>query len=185
MGGSCGICRQKHIVEGSSILILRTGENGTVVSLKTTFIGVHTPTGEQWAGGQALGTGLCCCSWAGSEAVPWQQGWLPGTLSPAPLSLCLHLPSHHLQWMFATLVNTRASPHEHSCNTVIHHLHIICSSVAPVFPQWSWQSQLLYWGFLKTNYNKKELHKRYIFVFKAWKQRISKSQSCLGRRELN
>lgn len=103
-------------MEGSSVLILRTGKKGTVVSLKTAFVGGHTPAGEQWTGGQA-----------GSEAVPWpgQQGVTPG--NPQPCSPSLHTTRH---WMFPTLANTRVPVHMDI--TVTQHF-IICITIAPAF----------------------------------------------------
>lgn len=131
----------------------------------------------QWTGGQALGMGLCCCSWAGSAAVPWprQRGWPPGTLSPAAPSLRLHLPSHPPRVDVSHSGRyICACPHWHSCNTVFRHLLHYCTSAS----QWFWQSQLLYCGFLMTDYSKKESHKSCVFVVKAWEQRMSNSQSC-------
>lgn len=80
---------------------------------------------------RSLGMGLCCCSWAGSEAVPWQQGVTlrnPQPCSPFFLTAFAFTPPagdvcHSGKWTFA-------SPHEHSCSTVFHHLHHYCTSMS-------------------------------------------------------
>lgn len=67
-------------MEGSSLLILSTEENRTVVSLKTTFAGGHTPTGSSGQGDKAW-------AWGCAAAAGQAEGGDPQEPSPCnPIS---------------------------------------------------------------------------------------------------
>lgn len=128
--GVLWIRRWLHSVEGSSILILSAGKNGAVVSLKTTSVGGHTPTGDSgqedkpWAWGCAAAAGQAqrLSLGHGSGGDPQE----PSALLPHLFAcICLHTCR---RWMFPTRADTYVPVH---IDIPVTQYFVICITIAP------------------------------------------------------